>query len=142
MKNLASAAKLLGIFSIALFSWSCDPGVKYEQVIENASDHDLTLIIFPDTINPFLNYEFDTFNILRQSEVVLALEEGLGTTDGFKGCLVPLDSAHFIVGDNDLLKVKTDITNSDFWRFRVLDKDVAGGGECECRLIITNDSIQ
>lgn len=140
MKSKHYISLILGI-AILFFS-SCDPGVDYRQIVQNDSKYDIMLIVDTAHINVHFGYTFDTLLIAKHSNVVIACEQGLGTTNGFSSCNSFNDSVYTKIVDNDHLHLDLDLNNSSNWVFDVLDESMGGGGECECRIKITDSMIK
>ncbi len=141
MTNYRATSFILTLISTG-FLISCDPGVRYDKIVENNSDHDLTIYIYPDSSNRY-SYIYDSasLSIPRHSETSIAKTTRLGQTREFKDCNTYADSIKSKVDDNDSLKVTINIGDKANWKFTILKKAWGDGGTCECRLKITNADI-
>ena len=121
---------------------SCDPGIKYNKIVQNDSDHDLKIYVYPDTSIGWSNlYKADTFLIIRHNQISIAEYSSLGEANEFEGCDTYADSFSIQVLDNDTLHVNLNLKENSNWTFSRIKKGFKDGGECECRVIISNDRI-
>lgn len=117
---------------------SCDPGVQYSRIIQNASTHKIFLIK--------KNYPVcDTTVIEQGKEYTFYIRNGLGSTDEYEDChFENYKSDTFLLGvkDDTSLTVNADVTGNTGWKFSVTKKTKMNrGGICNCRLTITDDMI-
>jgi hypothetical protein len=137
--------KLL-ILIFALFTiivTSCDPGVKYTKVVQNDSDFDITVTIYPESkVGDGSFYKYDSFRINNHTEASIYEVSGLGQTFEFEDCNTYADSIFARVTETDTLYPDINLNDNSQWNFSVLDKSFKEGGTCECRVRITNDMIK
>lgn len=127
------------LIHLALLSNSCDPGVTYERVIENKTTHDIWI---KTADNPYLWFTQDSFSIPKNSEQIISVFSGIGQTTQFENCGM-LDSSIFGgIIDMNTLEISKDLNAQSNWAFSVLKKTFKQGGECECRLILTDADIE
>ena len=116
---------------------SCDPGVRYDKVIQNDSDHDLILTIYPDSVSRFYTmYDSTIVRIPKHSEVSIAGITRLGQKREFQDCSTYADSIRCKVMNNDCVTLTKNVGDKSNWTFKVLQDDWGDGGICECRCII------
>jgi hypothetical protein len=136
----------LTILFFALFTitlTACDPGVKYNKVVQNDSDFDLMLYIYPESIvGDGAFYEFDSLQINSHSKASIYEVSGLGQTFEYEDCNTYADSIFAKVSGNDTLYLNINLNDRSQWIFTVLDKSFKQGGTCECRVMITSDMIK
>jgi hypothetical protein len=117
----------------------CDPGVKYSKIIDNQSDYELIMI---------LEYEGhdtppDTSNIYSGSEIVVYNYDHIGRVSEYENCKSEfIHTIRLKVKNNDSLVVSVDPNNLQNWNYYLLEKGINGSGECECRMIVSNDNIE
>lgn len=129
------------LFTIILTA--CDPGVKYNKVVQNDSDFDLTIYIYPESIvGDGSFYTFDSVQINNHTETSIFEYSGLGQTFEFEDCNTFADSIFARVIGIDTLDYVINLNDKSKWIFSILDKTYKEGGVCECRAIITNDMIK
>lgn len=137
--------KLL-ILIFALFTiivTSCDPGVKYTKVVQNDSDFDITVNIYPESkVGDGSFYKYDSIRINNHTEASIYEVSGLGQTFEFEDCNTYADSIFARVRGTDTLNLDINLNDNSQWNFSVLDKTYKEGGLCECRVRITNDMIK
>ena len=122
---------------------ACDPGVGYNKVIQNDSDFDLMIYIYPDTKVGYKSfYKFDSLQINNHTESSIYEYSGLGQTIEFEDCNTYADSIFAKVIQNDTMDYKINLNEKSNWIFSILDKSFKKGGTCECRIRITNDMIK
>ena len=117
---------------------SCDPGVYFEKIVENKSNHDLKFFIYRNN-GLGANELVDSILIPKNSQSVIFKDGGIGTVDEYTYCGSYLDSITSKFVGTDTVYLKLDPNQSTNWKYIVLDKSKIGGGECECRFIF-NDS--
>lgn len=130
------------LFAVCLFI-SCDKGMDYNQVIENSSDHNLIVYIYPDTSSGIPHYYTDdSVSVPNHSEISIASYKSLGVKEDFQDCNIYADSIIAKVLDNDSLKVNLNLADKSNYQFNELRKySYKHGAITECRLKITNDNI-
>lgn len=68
MKTNKPFLLFFALFTIILTA--CDPGVKYTKVVQNDSDFDITVYVFPESkVGNGSFYKFDTILINNHTEV-------------------------------------------------------------------------
>lgn len=81
--------KLLNSF-LALFTiflTACDPGVKYTKVVQNDSDFDITVYIYPESkVEDVLFYKIDSIRINNHPEASVYVVWELGQTFEYEDC--------------------------------------------------------
>lgn len=117
----------------------CDPGVSYERIVENNTSHDIWI---KKTGNLFPEFEQDSVSIPKNSEQVISIYSGLGHTFEFENCGVPDNTILGGIIYNDTLQIAKDLNTESNWIFSVLEQTFKQGGECECRLKLTDADIQ
>lgn len=130
---------LFTVFSVVLLQ-SCDPGITYNQMIQNDSDFDLMF----NFINPYPyagNTHADSTLIPAHSEVSIRHRGGLGRLVDFEDCDIYADSVRVNVLNNDTLSFVIDLYNREDWIYKVIEKD-GRGGICECPLMVSNSDIK
>lgn len=128
--------------SLALLT-SCDPGVTFNGIIQNDSSYDLQVIIYPDTPrNWYFNYADDSLVVTSSEQRTVFEYSGLGQNSDFETCDAETDSIIVRVVGNDSLNLNLNAANADNWHFWRIKSSFQDGGECECRLIITDQMIQ
>jgi hypothetical protein len=136
----------LYILCIALFAiilTACDPGVKYNKVVQNDSDFDITVYIFPESkVGDGSFYKYDSIRINNHTEESIYEVSGLGQTFEYDDCSTYADSIFARVTGNDTLDIEFDLNDKSQWVFSILDESFKDGGLCECRVIITNEMIK
>lgn len=133
---------LLLIMLVAVTFISCDPGVQYNKVIQNDSDYDLEVIIYPESRPGYgTMYTDDSLVIYRHTEASILDAGGLGQTFEYEDCDTYADSIVINVVDNDTLDLIISPDEPSNWVFNVLKETYKQGGTCECRLTIRNDLI-
>ena len=139
-------ANRLAILFFALFTiilTDCDPGVKYKKVVQNDSDFDLMIYIYPESkVGDGSFYKLDSLQINSHTEASIYEFSGLGQTFEFKDCNTYADSIFAKVKGNDTLDLNINLNDKSQWIFSILDKTFKEGGTCECRVRITNDMIK
>ena len=129
------------LFTIILTA--CDPGVKYNKVVQNDSDFDLTIYVYPESkVGDGSFYTFDSVQINNHTETSIFEYSGLGQTFEFEDCNTFADSIFGRVIGIDTLDYVINLNDKSKWVFSVLDKTFKKGGLCECRVRITNDMIR
>ena len=114
---------------------ACDPTVDFNRIIQNNSDHEL--VYFYDQMP-----DEDSVYIPSKSEVIVYTDHKLGTVSSFENCdQGVLDIERLIVADSSR-QLKFNLQDFERWEFVVIEKDAAGGGECECRLVVENEDIE
>lgn len=135
--------KISACFLVMSIFVSCDPGIRFQKIIENQSDYDVKVYIYRDTSQYYeVSYLADSFLIGNHSEMVLAERVGLGQYYKFSDCQLYVDSLKIMVLDNDSIIVNVDINKPASWHFRRTKAMSNGGGECECRLMLSNIHFQ
>lgn len=134
------------LFSVAL-SACRKAEVKYEQVVQNDSDHDLWMQIHSfgtDTIDSthfsVVSYVQDSIFIPKKSSAVLFSRTGK-SIDQFSICKAMQDSISTIaVDDASLILIKDPAQDTNY-----VFNDLGGNKKvksCECRIILKNGSFQ
>jgi hypothetical protein len=122
---------------------ACDPGVEYHKVIQNDSDCDLMIYIYPETRDGSGSfYVYDSLRVNKHTEAIIFDYGGLGQTFEYKDCSTYADSLFARPAGNDTLKLNLNLNDPLRWTFSVLDRTFKQGGTCECRARITNDMIK
>ena len=136
--------RLILVFSLfAIILTSCDPGVKYTKVVQNSSDFDITVYIYPELkVGDGSFFKFDTIRINNHTEASVYEVSGLGQTFEYEDCNTYADTIFARVIGIDTLNSAINLNDKSKWIFSVLDKTYKEGGVCECRAIITNDMIK
>lgn len=129
----------LFLLTVSVFITSCDPGVKYDRIIQNSSTHDI--IIYGYGIKVDSN-SIDSFYVDKYSVKSIMQYSYLGTISNFEDCSFNYDSLSAKIMDSDSLNLLLDLNDQANWNFNVIDESFGGGGSCECRLIINDDQIK
>ena len=131
------------VFSFIIISFvSCDPGVKYDKVIQNDSDFDLLIVIYPDSKSGDESFfKNDSIVISRKSVSSIFESSGLGQTFEYEDCNTYADSIVTKIIGNESLDLSIDLNDESNWIFSIIDRSFKDGGTCECRVRITNDMI-
>jgi hypothetical protein len=141
MKTNKQFILFYALFTIILTA--CDPGVKYNKVVQNDSDFDITVYIYPESkVGDGSFYEFDSLQINNHTEASIYEVSGLGQTFEYEDCNTYADSILARIIGNDTLDLNINLNDKSQWIFSVLDKTFKQGGTCECRVRITNDMIK
>lgn len=142
MKILPPQIGILIVILTIILS-SCDPGVSYDKVVENTSDYDLIVRVYPDS-NDYRHfyYETNSFFIAKHSQVTIAGYHHIGEVGEFKGCDTYADSIMVEIPEYDSLALTLELNQPINWTFHRLEKSIGGGGVCECRIIVSNNNIQ
>ncbi|OYT11293.1 MAG: hypothetical protein B6I18_04650 [Bacteroidetes bacterium 4572_112] len=99
------------------------------------------IIVDTARANSYMGYNFDSVLIAKHSNVVIAAEQGIGTTAQFSSCNAFVDTVSVKIVNFDNLHLNLDFNKNSNWVFDVLDKSAGGGGKCECRIKITDSMI-
>lgn len=135
--------KVAFCFLVIGFFMSCDPGIRFQKIIENRSDYDVQVYVYRDTSQYYeVSYLTDSFLIGNHSEMVLAERGGIGQYYKFSDCQLYADSIEIKVVNNDSISLNIDANGSANWHFRRTKAGTNGGGECECRLMLSNIHFQ
>ena len=118
---------------------SCDPGVHFERVIENKSSHDVWIKVNQETYPVFVQ---DSFMISKNSSTIVQSSGGLGRVADFNYCGLEEGTLSSGVFTNDTLEIQRNLNENGNWSSVVKSKRFGGGGECECRFIITDEDIK
>jgi len=121
---------ILGV--IMLFA-ACDPGVNYSRIVQNDSDFDVKVVIRMTSYAPI-----DTLVIEKKTRKTVFTQGGLGVVNDFQNCDIPRDSIPMLIYFDNSTKLIPDINKLNEWNFKIINKNKAGGGSCECRLVLTN----
>ncbi len=141
MKTNKPFLLFFALFTIILTA--CDPGVKYTKVVQNDSDFDITVYVFPESkVGNGSFYKFDTILINNHTEVSIYELSGLGQTFEFEDCDTYADSIYTRVTGIDTLDIEINLNDRSQWVFSILDESFKEGGTCECRVRITNEMIK
>ena len=141
MKTYLQVFLIFSFFTISIIS--CDPGVKYDKIIQNDSDFDLLIIAYPESRFSSDNLFKDDSILIYKNTVTSILEvSGLGQTFEYEDCNTYADSIVTKIIGNDALHLTIDLSDKSNWTFSILDRTYKGGGTCECRVKITNDMIK
>ncbi len=130
--------KFLIILPLILLIYACDPGVHFERIIENKSSHDIWIKVEQETYPAFAQ---DSFMIPKNSSMIVQTRGGLGRVEDFGNCGLEAGTLSSGVFTNDTLEIQRNMNESGNWTSIVKSKAMGGGGECECRFIITNEDI-
>jgi hypothetical protein len=136
-KYTATINKIFLTVTSALILLSCEPGVNYKKSILNSSDYNIQIII---KSKPRIYHPKDTFILSKSEEVVIDKSSQIGSTNEFENCNIHNDSLYSKIMGNDSLKLTIDLNTA--FEFKVTRKGYKNGGDCNCRLIITNDMIK
>ena len=141
--------RFITVFLMLLLT-SCDPGVNYDCVIRNNSDYDVKIVAqifapwYLDGKDTLYNLP-DTFVVHKKTSSKIATEMQLGSVYYFQNCNWRLyDSVSILVYLADTVKIIPNIHSIDYmnyWDFRITKEYRNGGGNCECRMILTNDML-
>ena len=114
---------------------SCDPMATYNHFVDNQSSHK----IFVKIIN--WNVVQDSVAIDAHSKVLIDTNSDLGGSVSNANCT--LVGGSFVAGviDNNALAVIKDFNNESNWATKI-KRGIAGGGTCDCSIIITDADIQ
>lgn len=122
---------------------SCDPIVNYEKIINNQTDHNISLIVLgTDSLGN--NVPVDTILINKQTEKVIYNEGGIGQVQEYQNCpgAYYLSDSHKTKLDNDtLLSLDSILEMPSKWKFKVIKESKVKGGSCQCKLIIHPENI-
>jgi hypothetical protein len=129
--------------SFTIFLLSCDPGVKYDKVIQNDSDFDLLVKVYPDSSSGASTF-FKGDSIVINKKTITSIFEysGFGQTFEYEDCKTYTDSIVTKIMGNEGLNLSIDLNDKLYWTFSILDRTFKEGGTCECRVKITNDMIK
>jgi hypothetical protein len=122
---------------------ACDPGVLYNQVVQNDSSHDIWVYSYgsptdPDQPAPVL----DSTLIPAGATSSIYEYSHIGTVGLFKECRsYTYDSLSSAVVSSDSLHLILDINDAANWRYTVIDETFSGGGSCECRMLIDDGML-
>ncbi|MNJ88880.1 hypothetical protein D3C87_64380 [compost metagenome] len=136
MKNFLPFLSLLFILAACK-----DPGVKYNQVIQNDSDYDVWLKVYdrPDSLGTVF-FTVDSFFIARRSETVILERHGHKNMSQFERCRMYLDSISVRAADT-LLFLNKNLNSDTNYVFNEVNKNKKGGGTCECRTTFKNSDL-
>ncbi len=140
MKTQSITYCLLLVIMMTLIS--CDPGVSYDKIIQNDSDHDIMLYVYRSSPDIGHYYISDSMKIGKHSQISVYHEGGIGSVDEYEDCSIYADSIKTRITDNDTLGLTLNLNNPINWMYSVLDKNYKHGGTCECRAIINNEMIK
>ena len=118
---------------------SCDPGVSYERIIENNSSYDIWV---KTSDNGYPGFTQDSFLISKNSEQVISIYSGSGQTFEFENCGMADSTIYSGIYNNDTLMISINLNGESNWIFSVLNKTFKQGGECECKLKLTDNEIK
>jgi hypothetical protein len=143
-RNMKANKPIIIFFAlITIILTACDPGVKYTKVVQNDTDFDITVYIYPESkVGDGSFYKFDTIRINNHTEASIYEVSGLGQTFEYEDCNTYADSIFAGITGNDTLDVDVNLNDKSQWIFTVLDKTFKQGGTCECRVRITDDMIK
>lgn len=127
------------LLAVLAFLTSCDPGVSYERIITNNSSHDIW-IKATDYTSPEL--VVDSFFIAKNTEQIIHAYSGLGQTSEFSNCGMPDSALYGGLIATDTLAFSINLNEVAHWEFSVLSESFKQGGECECRLTLTDAFIE
>lgn len=134
---------MLLLLSVVLLS-ACDPGVLYNQIVQNDSSHDIWFYTYgsrtePNQPAPVLD------STLVPAGVTSSIYEyaHLGTVGLFTACRsYEYDSLSSTVVSSDPLKLSINLNQPANWRYTVIDEALSGGGSCECRIVIDDGMLE
>ena len=130
------------VFLLFIFA-SCDPLVEYNKVIQNDSDYDVKVltksIVYIDGKDTVYT-QVDTIPINKGSSAVVFTFMGIGSVHGYKDCRSSFVSMQMLVYFSDVIKEISNIQKKNNWNYRLI-KECFGGGECECRMRLTNEIL-
>jgi hypothetical protein len=138
--------KFLAIISFLVFFSSCEPNVQYKRIIQNDSDYDIW-VLNPSHIPNVTSasncaaFEFDSISVARKTSYTIEVATINQLVDFFSDCpMLCLDTLESNIHNQDSLELNKSLysTNPD-WEYTVFQ--AGNNGDCECRLIITNDDI-
>ncbi len=121
---------------------SCDPGVAYDKIIQNDSDHDIKIYIYRNSVDIGYYYISDSIEISKHGQLSVYHEGRIGSITEFEDCNTFADSIKTKITDNDTLSLTINLNDHSNWVYSVLDKNYKHGGVCECRAIISNEMIK
>jgi hypothetical protein len=132
--------KLLTISICIIIHIGCDPYGDLKEVIQNDSRHDVWLLIIDEsTIDSTI---IDSILIRNETQEVLREQTELGGINQWKGCYNRYwPFLRLRVDNSDTLHVIIDPNDPSSWMYLILKEENYGGGQCECRLIITDSLI-
>ncbi len=134
--------KLFPLLAFTLVLFACkDPGVKYNQVIQNDSDYDVWVKVYNrnDSVATVF-FTVDSFFVGKKSETIILERNGHKNMSQFNPCKMYLDSIRVSVVDTTLLLSK-DLNSSSNYTFSEVEKNKKGGGTCECRTSFKNSDL-
>ncbi|WMX12324.1 hypothetical protein [Aureispira sp. CCB-E] len=138
------------IFFLIITSFiSCEKTTDYKRIIQNDSDYDIW-IINPyyralDSTNTFTECReivLDSIAVARKTSYVLEVVNTNRSVDFHADCpFICLDTLETRIHNRDSLRLNINLYPSDSnWVYTVFQEGEKGS--CECRLIITNSSIE
>jgi len=132
------------IFScLTVFLLSCDPGVKYDKIIENDSDYDLLVIVYPDSKSGASTFFKGDSSVINKKTLTSIFEySGFGQTFEYEDCNTHADSIITKIVGYENLNLSIDLNDELNWTFSILDRTFKDGGTCECRVTITNEMVK
>ncbi|MFN5416910.1 MAG: hypothetical protein ACK5B9_07625 [Flavobacteriia bacterium] len=109
--------------------------------MENNSNHNLKFYLYrSDGFGQ--NELIDSILIPKKSQVVIYEGGGIGTVDEYSFCGSYIDSIASNFVDTDTLILKKDPNLLANWKYIEINKSKNGGGECECRLYVSDSDIE
>jgi hypothetical protein len=119
---------ILPFVTLLLILAACkDPGVKYNQVIQNDSDYDVWVKVYQQTDSvATVFFTVDSFYVARKSETIILERNGHKNMSQFSPCKMYADSMSGHAAN---------------YVFTEVSKNKKGGGTCECRAIFKNINL-
>ena len=118
---------------------SCDPSVTFHRTVENHSDYTLQLVVKKAYSNT------DTIDLGVNQEIEYLHDSHRGRRKEYEDCenrYYGVDTIFFIVKNDSSRQVNVDPIGTQDWVFTTTNKTMNGGGNCNCKLIITNSMIE
>lgn len=134
--------KLFRFIALAPVLFACkDPNVKYNQVIQNDSDYDVSVKVYNRTDSAAtVFFTVDSFLIAKKSETIILERNGYKNMSVFNPCNMYLDSIKGYAEDTTLILTKN-LNSAANYTFTEVSKNKKGGGTCECRTIFKNSDL-
>lgn len=123
------------------FFCACDQSTQHRKVIINNSDYDL-VIVPRNTSADIVGYVSDSIFVGRRSRTAIFDMRQISRLKEYKSCSAFADTLQAIIVGNGSLHLILDLTDRSNWNYFTKNKELGGGGECECQIIITNADIQ
>lgn len=140
MKNYKSQL-FTGLLLFSMIFCACDQSTQHRKVIINNSDHDL-VIVTRNTSADIVGYVSDSIFVGRHSRTAIFDMRQISRLKDYKSCSAFADTLQAIIVGNNSLHLTLDLTDRSNWNYFTKQKEIGGGGECECQIGITNSDIQ